>query len=858
MSLNSEYQDVNLADKRFWRELGVSIDSIMEFEPLIINSQLQNTLNKQKKDVIADLCILYNIRVDERKENNITSLLNIDLDKKREILILQDFKNRRRSAINKYYKYKFESETEQFNSSTLVKLKHLIDNSLQTMIDIYTLYSWDIKNTGDLYTFEKKISKKEALKIPNEYKETLVDALFAGVDRKYKVFSYLNINSKIIVILYKQINDATRPDFDKALRNKEVVPLLFCIDVDEKTIEIKGASEKEKGRLIKYFKENFNGCHPTLVKTEIFNDYSPEDVIIAFTKGISPNKAELNDFIVNKITFRESPISNSPKVTLELENEDIWPSVIYAHINNCINLKSLKDIESLTIKSKGKSRSIRSIILESGNVLFTMNDSRLDEETKQNIVKNFNLKFGIPLNQEIINSKFEAGKADKVDYIMGIKKEDNLDSDALEVLQELKENLIIDPIVKRNFYCSICNLEREITEEIDLNNGCPECENPALKIKNINEYSLNLQSIKSFIRKSLKKLDSWDISKGESNLVLGENELYSFFNLKHKEQDETLQVLITDQSIPLSIINRLKTMMTPTIIILIGQLEKFSHSYNSDCLHSITFGNIYVREEQMFPSLYSKVISNLKQRFKSYVHNAASIAATSLSSIVESPSLISSKKYTNKKFEDDIYAILKDLFPNSIKWGKEASGKALPEGIFAITHFQRGATENEIKRVFSYDCKLNEDNKGYNLTKSEQRKATEYVNKLNDNDIIKNFSDKKELTGHIFISNKFKEAQFTTMQEHFYENLGENSNARPVFITLDVLLKIHKLYRDNYVHLSNSRNIFSKYLIQMFSQEVITSEIVDKVFKKILNRNVREYDQLDTDAVNEFMDEDLI
>ncbi|AVX18344.1 hypothetical protein [Bacillus sp. ZY-1-1] len=92
MSLNSEYQDVNLADKRFWRELGVSIDSIMEFEPLIINSQLQNTLNKQKKDVIADLCILYNIRVDERKENNITSLLNIDLDKKERYLFFKILK----------------------------------------------------------------------------------------------------------------------------------------------------------------------------------------------------------------------------------------------------------------------------------------------------------------------------------------------------------------------------------------------------------------------------------------------------------------------------------------------------------------------------------------------------------------------------------------------------------------------------------------------------------------------------------------------------------------------------------------------------------------------------------------------
>ncbi|MEC1005847.1 hypothetical protein [Bacillus subtilis] len=858
MSLNSEYQGINQPDTRFWRELGVSIDSVMELDSLNINSQLQTTLNKQKKDTIAELCTLYNLKVHKEKENNITSLLKMDVDKKREILVLQDFKNRRRNAINKFYRYKFENETEQYNSSTLTKLKHLYDNSFRTMIDIYTLYSWDIKSTGDRYTFEKKISKIEALKIPNVYKDTLVNTLFSGGDRKYKVFSYMDINSKIIVILYKQINDATRPDFDKALRNKEVVPLLFCVDVDEKIIEIKGASEKEKERLIKYFKENFNGCHPTLVKADIFNNYSPEDVIEAFTKGISPSKAEINDFIVNKITFRESPITNSPKVTLELENQDIWPSVIYAHINNCINLESLKDIESLTIKSKGKSRSIRSIILDNGNVLFTMNDSRLDEQAKQIIAKNFNLKFGIPLNQEIVNSKFEAGKADKVDYIMGIRKDDNLESDGLEILQELKKNSIIDPIVKRNFYCPVCNMEREITEEIDLNNGCPDCENPHLKIKNVNEYRLNSKAIKSFIRKSLKQLDEWVISKVESNLVLDENEHYRFFNLKHKEQDEILQVLITDQSIPLSIINRLKTMMTPTIIILVGQLEKFSHAYNSDCLHSITFGNIYVMEEHTFCSVYSKIISNLKQRFKSYVHNAASIAATSLSSIVENPSLIISKKYTNKKFEDDIYAILKDLFPNSIKWGKEASGKALPEGIFAITHFQRGATENEIKRVFSYDCKLNEDNKGYNLTKSEQRKATEYVKKLNDNDIITNFSDKKELTGHIFISNKFKEAQFTTMQEHFYENLGETSNAKPVFITLEVLLKIHKLYRDNYVHLSNSRNTFSKYLIHMFSKEVITSEIVDKAFKKILNKNVQEYDQLDTDAVTEFMDEGLI
>ncbi|MBB2483573.1 hypothetical protein H5P36_25915 [Bacillus sp. APMAM] len=257
----------------------------------------------------------------------------------------------------------------------------------------------------------------------------------------------------------------------------------------------------------------------------------------------------------------------------------------------------------------------------------------------------------------------------------------------------------------------------------------------------------------------------------------------------------------------------------------------------------------------MFRILYSELIKKLKQRFKSYVANAASIASESLNKILAEPVLIKTKKYSNKKFEDDIYAILKDLFPNSAKWGKEASGKALPEGIFAITHFQKGPTETEFKRVFSYDCKLNEDIEGYDLSRAEQRKAAEYVNKLNDNDIIINFSDKKELTGHIFISNNFKESQFENMQKYFYEHLEGESNAKPIFLPLDVLMKLHKLYRDNYEHLSNSRNIFSKHLISIFSKEIITSEVVDAAFKKVLNKNVREYNQLDTGAVTEFLDE---
>ncbi|MBB2483320.1 hypothetical protein H5P36_24510 [Bacillus sp. APMAM] len=332
------------------------------------------------------------------------------------------------------------------------------------------------------------------------------------------------------------------------------MPLIFCVDIDEKIIEIKSSSVTDKNNLIKYFRDNFVDCNPTKIKTTVFEKYEPEEVLRAFTRGISPKKDEVNDFIVNKISFRESPITNSPKVTIELENEDIWPSVIYAHNNNCINLESLKDIEGLTIKSDGKSRSVRSIISENGNVLFVMDDSRLDEKSKITIIENFKKKFGIPLNQEIANSKFVAGKADKVDYIMGTRKEDNLDSDGIEIFKELKEKSFLVSSEKENFYCNTCNLEKEITDDFDIQEGCPECGNKHLKIKKINENKLNIRQIKSFVRKTLGELDDWTISKGESNLVLDESEHYKFFNLKHNEQDEILQVLITDQSLPIGVL----------------------------------------------------------------------------------------------------------------------------------------------------------------------------------------------------------------------------------------------------------------------------------------------------------------
>ncbi len=858
MSLNERYLKSQVADEHLWREIGVSIDSIIELEEILLSHQLKSYLEKLSLKVIKDILTLYNLEEVAEKEHAITSLTSMSLKEKQEILILRDFQNRRKQAIDKLYSVRMKDSTLQYSSSTMSKLKHLLDDSVMNILDIYTLYSWGNKGTGELYIFDDKVDFSKVKQIPTEYKDDLINELFkgAGSKKQFKIFSHSSLeDSKIIVILYKQVNDAPRPDFDRALRNKEVAPLMFCIDTKEKTIEVKSTKKTDQKSVIHYFSSTF-GCSVNPIVHEQFENYEKEKVVDAFLKGQPVLKDSVEDFIVNKVVFRESPIKNSPKVTLELEDKEIWPSVQYAHENNCIDLSSIKDIETLSFKSVGKRRSIRSRVLNNGNVLFTMDDSKLDNQTKTLIAEKFHAQFGIPLNQEILNTKFNDGKADKIDYLMGTNQVGQLDQYGNDILQELLHSKVIIKSNKSHYYCTGCRLEKEITQSEPVPDVCPDCECDELKIKTIEFKFVDLQKVKTLVKDILKTLDNWTLASKDSNITF-DNGSYQFLKLLNNETNDIFQVLIVNETVPTSVINRLKTMLTPTLLLCIGQQEKHISSYNSDCIQALNFGKLYISGERMFPVVFKEIISTLKVRQKSYVSNAANIGAKSLEALLVKPNEVD-KKYTDKKFEDDAYTLIKDIFPNSIKWGKEMSGKAVPEGIFAISYLeQKGPNKNIVKRVFSYDCKFTRDKNGYNLKKEEQRKAVDYVEKLNNNEIINVFSDKQEISGHIFISNKFQTAQIDTMKKHFYEKLGDNSNAKPIFLTVDVLLKLFNEYRENYSQINNARNIFSKELIKLFSKEEVTLEAVGGLYKKVLNKNLQEYPELDTRTVTEFIEEDL-
>src|SRR5690606_18551366 len=107
------------------------------------------------------------------------------------------------------------------------------------------------------------------------------------------------------------------------------------------------------------------------------------------------------------------------------------------------------------------SRSVRSIQVGEGNVLFKLDDSNLDEEKKESIMKKFHQKFGFPINQPIEN-KFKAGEAEKVDRLLRLSTDEI--SEGSNLFRNLVQQEFIEKVELVKCKCTHCNTVFEFNE----------------------------------------------------------------------------------------------------------------------------------------------------------------------------------------------------------------------------------------------------------------------------------------------------------------------------------------------------------------------------------------------------------
>jgi hypothetical protein len=462
--------------------------------------------------------------------------------------------------------------------------------------------------------------------------------------------------------------------------------------------------------------------------------------------------------------------------------------------------------------------------------------------------------------QEIANNKFSDGQADLIDYVMGQRDyKKHSQGDMKGLYEALTKKKFLKDFTEAYAECanSDCPHETKINDSTVALSECPICDSP-LRIRDNITTQIGVSEVRAEVKRKLRMWcadESW-IMLGDSNLTFGNNTL-KLIKLERAIDQRPLQILITEHTLDKRLVSKLHKMMNPLIVVFVGQQEKFIAKYTSECIQAISFGKLYVQKDDELKLFFDSIYSNLELRAKNYLASAANKSYHSLCGIHCSPDSLDKAQYTPGDLEDDGFALLKDMFPNSVKWGKLQSGKQLPEGVFSLSYI-RGDKE---RYAFSFDFKLAYKNEGYPLEIAEQRKAVQYVNDLNDSDLITNYAKHRKLSGHIFISNCFNAAQVETTVKYFDAQLPNSVITKPIFITTDALTHLHLKYRENFEEVELAKNYYMHWLFEALvnKSHYVTRDHVDTIFKKLLTKQYREIDVMDmTLLTDEITKKDVI
>lgn len=834
MLFNNLYKvndDVAMDWRGFWNELNINYSKIIENDDFD-NKLLLPLLEKLSGNDLKDIVLILEKKVEGESEELIKAIMeSVD---SRALVYLKIFSRRKKKAVEVYYDYKlYNSDKVYSESSALVKLFHLFRLCYTSMFDIDVLQEWQAKGTGYEFKSSKDLNKDIIIDFLKQHQQDKLCKKLSeipAISTKYKVRMYCGFgNNQGIFMIYKLKNDTQRADFDESKRVKDIEKIILRIDIENSSIHIKSKTISERNQIKEYFEETYE-CDLKLFEESVFTDYTPDEFKEVFKTLDKCNKPELNNFQVNKITFSTCLLNKTPELIISTPKRDIWPSVVQAYNMKLIDIDSLYSIKNLTITVNSMTRSIRAIHSFDGNIIFKLDDKGLGKDLINDIEKKFMAMFSIPLNRRIKNV-LERGKADEIDYILRSNLKNEL-KDIDKTLTILIKVKIVDVIPVKKYVCTSisCGAETDYTNEIL--KECPECGNDELVIQTQDVISVNHKVIQEYILRALTSSLDIDIDSIRVSKPKRFNEEYCFY--KFICNNKEYQVLITNRIIPRKILINIEKQLIPTIIFYYGIDSEQASLMTPNTIEIVQFGLLFVNEDKT-KDFINGLLENLDTRLHYQIVNAALLANEALRKIICEPSKIS-KKYTSDEFEEDIYALLKDLIFQSEKWGSDERGKPLPEGVLAFAYNKiEGENKVETRHAFTFDCKLTYSDKGYEIGRSEERKALEYVDTINSTSEVNRYCTNSQLSAHIFIGNKFKKSQIENTNKYFSDHIKTGYNTKVVFIRFEAFLKIHDWYRKNFEKIQNNRDIFYENLQELLttSGKSIDENCLGYLFKEL-------------------------
>ncbi len=838
---NLEYLITKVENREtYWKELGLNIDYLIEVKFKDLNIYFEADIRKLKKSHLLEVSEFLLINTGITKTDDVEKVLEaaISVDMKTLYLLIREFTLRKKKTIQEYVKYK---GTKIDHTTEIALIWALYNETPAHLFEIVTYHHWRNRSTNKLYTFSEKQNINNVLKIAQNDKlsNELCTALYkeSNHENEYKIFSYAKFGETVIFQLYKKVNDKTVPDFVSPIRNREVKSVMFSIDNDKNYAEIRDYTKKEKDVVIDFLSKMFK-CTLSEVKKIPFVNYQSE-YLRETLLGVNHKEFPIGELLISAMTFNRSKLPKSPLLHFELEDSDVMEAVYHANQNGIVNLEDLKDIKSFKLRTAETSRLIRAVPLDSGDVVFSLDDGNLEPKTKKVLEEKFEERFSIPLNQPISNLNFNGDMEEKVDYLLGLSKETFLDSKTAKKLDELIRHKIIKKSKDKTFYCPVCgeDYDQAITE-------CEECE-VDIKCRSNISFQVNKDKAINYFENKISGFlaSQWTELKKREITILDEK--YKLLAINNEETCEEVRFLITDKQLPLSAIKKINRIVIPTVIVYIGSNKAILERYNDNCVMTKNYGYFYTLEDkESFTEYMDSVEEEFLNRRKQLSAKSGLEALKSLQQIADD------KGYTDKDFEYDVFAVINDITHNCVQWGAKYSGKILPEGAFTLGY----KINNEIgKFAYTYDCKLTGKDKGYGLDISEHRKASQYIRNMRDSDFLSDYlNNSLEISTHLIISNNVDIKKISSMNNHLKL---DGIKSRVKLVSVEAFSRIYELYLLNYPAIASKPNHFKKTLNTLINKdkEELLVEDVEKEFKRLLKEGLMEQPSLDMEELTNEM-----
>jgi len=852
--LSKSYNILDDVNTQYWDELRVNYEKIDELQP---EFALQVLLKSLKKCERQDLCsILQLVNFDIESDEIFSENVSKD-SKAKYLLYIREFLNRKKKAVDVLYNRHFSNTDVHYESSDLIKLIHMYFSCPSKLFEILVIHEWKSKSTGNLFQCDKKMNNKnlESLASDMNFQKALIDTLYreSGRETVYKMLAHCKIaDDHFIYLIYKLNKDTKRADFDRAKRIKDVDMILMSIKLSERIVEIKSSTKTEVRGLKRYIEEEMGSKLSDIIE-DVYSEYEPNKISRVFKEGEPFSGAEPEDFVINRMVFLNSLLIKSPEIIIQLPKSDVWISVVDAFKKKVVDINSLRDISQIKFTANNHSRVVQSVVLENGNIIFKLDDSGIDEVIKTAISEKFKNKFGFPLNQPVEN-KFIYGEAAQIDYLISLSTQMKLTSDLQTKFDDLKKQNIIREKIEILYKCqgtsSGCGYQTNNKEDF-LDNKCPKCNSNEFITSKTVEFIPDDVEIRNLISKWLlnyvKQTPNF-VHIGEPKKIFKGKE-YVINQFEYKERP--YQVFVTGSIMSKSALEQIERQLIPTIVIYYGIDKEQAGLFTPNTIEYLDFGILYLNQSiDKFSKIISPVIETLEERASLHIATVASKAQASLKKIIGKTEELKGI-YDENLFEDEVFPLLKDLIPNSEKWGNELRGKPVPEGLLALQFSKKDGIENLKHRyVFTYDCKLTNDKRGYDLGIGEKRKGMDYVKKLNKLGEISSYCTIGQVSAHIFISNKFRPTQIIAMAKYFYEQVGANYKVKPVFIEVDVLTSLYSFYIKNKEKIARVPDVFFEHLYLLLTPEdyQVTPAKVDEILDEVLYA-ADQYVQADTGRI---------